>query len=51
MMNLPDDKLLLLLLVLLSITLAAFFYGIFPYPFGLIVLLIMIFARFWSLRD
>ncbi|MCG8015816.1 MAG: hypothetical protein JAY97_06335 [Candidatus Thiodiazotropha sp. 'RUGA'] len=47
-MKLPDDKFLLLLIILLGLTLAAFLYGIFPYPFGLIVLSIMIFARLLS---
>lgn len=49
-MKLLDDKFLLLLAALLGIMLAAFLYGIFPYPFGLIVLSIMIFARLLSLR-
>ncbi|MCG7981114.1 MAG: hypothetical protein JAY90_00010 [Candidatus Thiodiazotropha lotti] len=49
-MKLLNDKFLLLLAALLGITLAAFLYGIFPYPFGLIVLSIMIFARLLSLR-
>ncbi|MEW8499980.1 MAG: hypothetical protein AB2699_15845 [Candidatus Thiodiazotropha taylori] len=49
-MKLLDDKFLLLLIILLGLTLAAFLYGIFPYPFGLFVLSIMIFARLLSLR-
>ncbi|MCG7868118.1 MAG: hypothetical protein N0E37_14435 [Candidatus Thiodiazotropha taylori] len=49
-MKLLDDKFLLLLIILLGLTLAAFLYGIFPYPFGLLVLSIMIFARFLTLR-
>ncbi|MCG8071654.1 MAG: hypothetical protein AB2767_06355 [Candidatus Thiodiazotropha taylori] len=49
-MKLLDDKFLLLLIILLGLTLAAFLYGIFPYPFGLLVLSIMIFARFLILR-
>ncbi|MBV2122960.1 MAG: hypothetical protein KUF74_16075 [Candidatus Thiodiazotropha sp. (ex Ctena orbiculata)] len=49
-MKLLNDKFLLLLIILLGLTLAAFLYGIFPYPFGLLVLSIMIFARFLTLR-
>ncbi|MBW9256014.1 MAG: hypothetical protein K1566_19120 [Candidatus Thiodiazotropha sp. (ex. Lucinisca nassula)] len=49
-MKLLEDTFLLLLIILLGITLSAFLYGIFPYPFGLLVLSIMIFARLLSLR-
>ena len=43
------DPVLLVLLGLLAATLLAFFLGIFPYPFGLIVLLAFIAARLFTL--
>jgi len=39
------DKTLILLVALLFATLELFFMGIFPYPFGLIVLSILVFSR------
>ncbi|MCU7844871.1 MAG: hypothetical protein KZQ93_13655 [Candidatus Thiodiazotropha sp. (ex Monitilora ramsayi)] len=47
-MTVFKDKVLLLLLSLLGLTLLAFYYGIFPYPFGLLILLILIIARLLS---
>ena len=44
------DRVLVLLLGLLLATLLAFFLGIIPYPFGLIVLLVLIAARILYLR-
>ncbi|MCU7830444.1 MAG: hypothetical protein KZQ85_15395 [Candidatus Thiodiazotropha sp. (ex Myrtea sp. 'scaly one' KF741663)] len=46
-----EDKLLILLLGLLGITLMAYIYDIFPYPFGLLILLILIAARLFSQRS
>jgi hypothetical protein len=43
------DPVLLVLVALLVATLTAFFAGLFPYPFGLLVLAVLISARL--LRD
>jgi hypothetical protein len=43
------DPVLLVLLVLLTASLLAFFLGIFPYPYGLIILLAFIAARLFTL--
>ena len=44
------DRILLVLVGLLSASLAAFFLGLIPYPFGLLVLLVLIVARILSLQ-
>lgn len=44
------DPVLAVLIVLLSATLLAFLAGIIPYPFGLLVLLVLITARILYLR-
>ena len=45
------DPVLLILLGLLLATLLAFFLGLVPYPFGLLILIILIAARLLYLRD
>ena len=45
------DTVLLVLLGLLLATLVAFFLGIFPYPFGLLILLFFIAGRVLYLRE
>ena len=45
------DKVTLLLVALLLATLVAFFTDVFPYPFGLLVILTMLGARVLNLRD
>jgi hypothetical protein len=45
------DAVLIILLGLLLATLLAFFLGIFPYPFGLLVLAALIAARLFYLQD
>ncbi|MGD2074692.1 MAG: hypothetical protein PVG38_07190 [Gammaproteobacteria bacterium] len=45
------DRVLILLIVLLLASLSAFFLGIFPYPYGLIILSAFIAARFFWLRS
>lgn len=49
-LNMHLDWILLLLTGLLLATLAAFFSGMLPYPFGLIILSIFIIARILYLR-
>jgi hypothetical protein len=44
-MNHLKDPVLLVLLVLLVLTMSAFFLGILPYPFGMLILLALIAAR------
>ena len=44
------DRILVVLIVLLLATLAAFFSGMLPYPFGFIILSIFIIARILYLR-
>ena len=45
------DPVLLVLLALLAATLTAFFLGVFPYPFGLLVLTFLIIGRLLHLRS
>ena len=40
------DPLLILLLLLLIVSLGLFFIGILPYPFGLLILSVLLFTRF-----
>ena len=47
-MNILNDRILLVLLALLGLTLTAFFLGVLPYPFGILILLIFIAARIMS---
>ena len=49
-MNSLKDPVLLVLTALLAASLLAFFLGIFPYPFGVLILLILITARVLSKR-
>ena len=44
------DRTLLLLIVLLLTTLGAFLAGVFPYPFGFVILTVFIVARILHLR-
>jgi len=44
-MNYLNDPAMLVLLGLLGLTLSAFFLGILPYPFGILILLVLIVAR------
>jgi hypothetical protein len=44
-MNHLKDPVLLGLLGLLGLTVSAFFLGILPYPFGILILLVLIVAR------
>ena len=44
-MNHLKDPVLLVLLGLLVLTMSAFFLGILPYPFGMLILLVLIVAR------
>jgi len=44
-MNHLKDRVLLVLLGLLGLTLAAFFMGVLPYPFGILILLMLIVSR------
>ena len=41
----PRDPVMLVLLGLLSLSLAGFFAGYIPYPFGLLILLILVMSR------
>ena len=45
------DRTLLLLIAMLLATLGAFLAGVFPYPFGFIILVVFIVARILYLRD
>jgi hypothetical protein len=45
------DPVLVLLLVLLTATLSAFLLGLISYPFGLLLLIVFIAARLFSLQD
>ena len=49
-MNRLKDPLLLVLLALLALTVSAFFLGVLPYPFGILILLVFIVARILSRR-
>lgn len=49
-MNRLSDPLLIILLLLLLSSLALFFIGIFPYPFGLVILAALLMARLLVLR-
>ena len=49
-MNRLKDPLLLVLLALLALTVTAFFLGVLPYPFGILILLVFIVARILSRR-
>jgi len=40
-----NDRVLLVLLGLLGVTLTAFFMGVLPYPFGILILLVLIVSR------
>ena len=40
-----NDRVLLVLVGLLGVTLTAFFLGILPYPFGILILLVFIVSR------
>ena len=44
------DLLLLVITLLLAATLTAFIYGLFPYPFGLVILCTLLLARVLQLR-
>ncbi|MGB5427499.1 MAG: hypothetical protein WBN95_12005 [Gammaproteobacteria bacterium] len=44
-MNHLKDRVLLVLLGLLGLTLTAFFLGVLPYPFGILILLVLIVSR------
>ena len=44
-MNHLNDRVLLVLLGLLGLTLTAFFLGVLPYPFGILILLVLIVSR------
>ncbi len=46
MKKMLSDPLLILLLLLLISSLGLFFIGIFPYPFGLLILSVLLFTRF-----
>jgi hypothetical protein len=43
--NCLKDRVLLVLLGLLGLTLTAFFLGVLPYPFGILILLVLIVSR------
>jgi ABC-type multidrug transport system permease subunit len=43
--NYLKDRVLLVLLGLLGLTLSAFFLGVLPYPFGILILLVLIVSR------
>ena len=45
------DPVLIVLLGMLSASLSAFFLGIIPYPYGLIILLVFIAARILHLKN
>lgn len=49
-MNRLTDPVVLLLLVLLLATLVAFLTGVFPYPFGLLVLVALLAGRLMQLH-
>ncbi len=49
-MNRLADPVVLLLLALLLATLAAFLIGVFPYPFGLLVLVVLLAGRLMQLQ-
>ena len=40
-----NDRVLLVLIGLLGLTLTAFFLGVLPYPFGILILLLLIVSR------
>jgi hypothetical protein len=44
-MNYLNDRVLLVLLGLLGLTVTAFFLGVLPYPFGILILLVFIVSR------
>ena len=44
-MNYLKDPVLLVLLGLLGLTLTAFYLGVLPYPFGILILLVLILSR------
>jgi hypothetical protein len=44
-MNYLNDRVLLVLLGLLGLTVTAFFLGVLPYPFGILILLVLIVSR------
>ena len=44
-MNFLKDRVLLVLLGLLGLTLTAFFLDVLPYPFGILILLVLILSR------
>jgi hypothetical protein len=50
-MNMLKDPVLLVLLGLLGLTVSAFFFGVLPYPFGILILLVFIVARVLSRRS
>jgi hypothetical protein len=50
-MNMLKDPVLLVLLGLLALTVSAFFFGVLPYPFGILILLVFIVARVLSRRS
>jgi len=43
--NYLKDRVLLVLLGLLGLTLSAFFLGVLPYPFGILILLVLVVSR------
>jgi ABC-type multidrug transport system permease subunit len=43
--NYLKDRVLLVLLGLLGLTVSAFFLGVLPYPFGILILLVLIVSR------
>jgi hypothetical protein len=44
-MNYLKDRVLLVLVGLLGLTVTAFFLGVLPYPFGILILLVLILSR------
>lgn len=44
-MNPLNDRVLLVLIGLLGLTLTAFFLGVLPYPIGILILLVLIVSR------
>jgi hypothetical protein len=44
-MNYLKDRVLLVLVGLLGLTVTAFFLGFLPYPFGILILLVLILSR------
>ena len=44
-MRFLNDRVLLVLLGLLGLTVTAFFLGVLPYPFGILILLVLIVSR------